>query len=558
MPHNRTLIFTATYNEAENIGPFCRAVLGIDPSYDLLVVDDHSPDGTGDQLDKLRQSEPRLKYLPRPRKLGLGTAHQLAMAYAVREGYTRLVTMDADFSHQPQDIPRLLAALEDSDFVIGSRYAPGGQCSYTGYRRFISLAGNAAARALLGCPLHEFTTSFRAFRVDKIEAMRLFELRSRGYSYFLDVVFRIHSGGWRIKEIPIHFLDRTAGRSKLPRFEIVKGIARLLKLFFSRQFPAAHRPTGLAPQECYQCEKAYCVRLFPKSGRSDHQVEAYKCTSLDHHSKPEVLWCLKCALRFVPERSNIEELYSQVVDQSYLEFKEARYRTFEATYRKIARHLGPQKSVLEVGSYCGFFLDTLRKHGITQVEGLEPSSWASQYARDELKLKVHTGSLEQLQGKLGRYDVAVMWDVFEHLVDPIGALRSLHEIVNDNGILAFSTLDMDNWFPRLLGARWPWLMDMHLFYPTTPVVQDLLEKSGFELVSAERYSHHISARYFAEKLFALSPVPVPGFLRRILGALAPRWVFIPFSFGDIKLYCARRKTIETPAEPERLTAAGRR
>ena len=232
----KTLIFTATYNESENIVCLCRQVLGLNSSYDMLVVDDQSPDGTGQLLDEFASTNPRLKVMHRPGKMGLGSAHELAMEYAETQHYDALVTMDADFSHNPDDIPRLLDALEGMDFAIGSRYMKGGSCNYSGYRRQVSILANWGARRLLGIPLHEMTTSFRAFRVDFLRRVNLGEIKSNGYSFFMEIVFRLSRVGARMKELPIRFEDRRAGTSKIPPFEIVNGIRHLLYLTWLRLF----------------------------------------------------------------------------------------------------------------------------------------------------------------------------------------------------------------------------------------------------------------------------------------------------------------------------------
>jgi dolichol-phosphate mannosyltransferase len=231
---DKVLVFTATYNESENIRPLCARILELDSGYDMLVVDDNSPDGTGRLLDELAALNQRLTVVHRPGKLGLGSAHELAMEYAEQNNYKALVTMDADFSHDPNDIPRLLAALDGVDFVTGSRYMAGGSCNYTGYRRVVSIWANWWARRLLGIPLHEMTTSFRVFRIDFLRKVDIGAIKSNGYSFFMEIVFRLSRVGARMREVPISFADRRAGASKIPPFEIFNGLRHLLYLFLLR------------------------------------------------------------------------------------------------------------------------------------------------------------------------------------------------------------------------------------------------------------------------------------------------------------------------------------
>jgi dolichol-phosphate mannosyltransferase len=248
-PPQRALVFTATYNERDNIEELVRRVLALPMACDLLVVDDNSPDGTGTLLDELARAEPRLKVVHRPYKLGLGSAHMLAMAWAVRRGYDALVTMDADFSHDPAAIPQLLQALGQADFAIGSRYMKGGSCDYVGRRRAMSLWANRLAWLLLGAGLREYTTSFRAFRVSMLREAQFSRIHSQGYSFFMETVWHLHRAGYRCVETPIRFVDRVHGDSKIPKNEIWNGVLKLGELCVKRLlgWRRPRRPDGPPP-----------------------------------------------------------------------------------------------------------------------------------------------------------------------------------------------------------------------------------------------------------------------------------------------------------------------
>lgn len=296
----RTLIFTATYNELENIRDLLDDIWCVMPNTDVLIVDDTSPDGTGTLLDTIASSTPFLKVVHRPGKLGLGTAHLLAMIFAIKHDYDALVTMDADHSHDPQDIPRLLEKLSEADFVIGSRYMSGGSCDYVGYRRFISVTATIAARFLLGIPLHEFTTSYRAFRVRKLSKVNFIKMHNHGYSFFMESVYRLKQAGLRLAEIPIHFGDRNAGISKIPRFEIVRGTLKLLHLtasrFMRRRMPF---PSPLIEDKCANCGSGFLSERFSRQLNAvpdGDRSSAFRCSSMTHTSKPRVAKCLQCGL----------------------------------------------------------------------------------------------------------------------------------------------------------------------------------------------------------------------------------------------------------------------
>jgi len=249
----KTLIFFATYNEAGNVTSMIERINVAAPDADILVVDDSSKDGTLDILASL--ARPNLKVIVRPGKLGLGTAHLLAWKYAIYHSYDVLVTMDGDHSHDPADIPKLIGALDSTtDLVIGSRYAEGGKCDYTGYRLRVSQAANKAARLLLGIKLSEFTTSFRAFRVKRLNNIDFDTLVVGGYSFFLAVIVQAYRHGLKLSERPIHFHERNAGVSKIPPLEIFRGMANLLRLTWTRHFTKVATSINNAVLKCEKCE----------------------------------------------------------------------------------------------------------------------------------------------------------------------------------------------------------------------------------------------------------------------------------------------------------------
>lgn len=249
----KKLIFFATYNEAGNVTSMIERITAAAPDADILVVDDSSKDGTLDILATL--ARPNLKVIVRPGKLGLGTAHLLAWKYAIFHSYDILVTMDGDHSHDPADIPKLINALDGvTDLAIGSRYAKGGKCDYTGYRLRVSQAANKAARLLLGIKLSEFTTSFRAFRVSRLNAIDFDTLVVGGYSFFLAVIVQAYRHGLKLSERPIHFHERNAGVSKIPPLEIFRGMANLLRLTAISHFIKVSQSVNNVMMKCSKCQ----------------------------------------------------------------------------------------------------------------------------------------------------------------------------------------------------------------------------------------------------------------------------------------------------------------
>jgi dolichol-phosphate mannosyltransferase len=230
-----TLIFAPTYNEKTTIGSLLDALLALANHCDVLIVDDNSIDGTVDVLTARAISEPRLRLIVRSGKLGIGSAHRFGWAHARAHGYARIVTMDADLSHDPADVPRLLAVLDaGADVAFASRFAPGGQLDYRGWRLFLSRSSNLVARWLLRLPITEYTTSLRAARLDRVPAGLTDDVPSEGYAFFLTCAVRFVRQGLRIVEIPIRFHDRKDGVSKISRVEIIRCMINLVRLAFQR------------------------------------------------------------------------------------------------------------------------------------------------------------------------------------------------------------------------------------------------------------------------------------------------------------------------------------
>lgn len=217
----RVLVILPTYNEADNVLALAGQVLAQDPSIEVLVVDDNSPDGTGKLVADARAAEPRLHLLERPGKLGLGTAYLAGFRYGLDEGFDRIFTMDCDFSHNPRYLPAMLAALDDHDVVVGSRYVPGGGIeNWPWHRRLLSKFANFYARTLLRLELRDCTAGYRGYSREVLETVDPFGIRSSGYSFLEEMAWRVTRCGFSIREIPIVFEQRKAGASKIESSEI--------------------------------------------------------------------------------------------------------------------------------------------------------------------------------------------------------------------------------------------------------------------------------------------------------------------------------------------------
>lgn len=224
---NRALVCIPTYNERENLPSIVEEVLHSAP-VDILVIDDNSPDGTGRVADMIAAKDPRVHVLHRAGKEGLGKAYIAGFKWALERPYQYIFEMDADFSHQPRYLPEFLRAAERYDLVLGSRYIEGGGTeNWSHVRKMISKGGSLYARTILGVPVQDLTGGFKCFRREVLQAIDLDDIQSTGYAFQIELTFRTYKQGFRVKEIPILFFERTAGKSKMDRKIVLEAVRKV-------------------------------------------------------------------------------------------------------------------------------------------------------------------------------------------------------------------------------------------------------------------------------------------------------------------------------------------
>ena len=227
---SKTLVFTATYNEVQNIKKLISLIYKNFPKADILVIDDNSPDLTYKLLKKLKKKYKNLKIKLRDKKYGLDSAHKFAYDFAKKNGYVKLITMDADLSHNPIEIKKIVRLLDKSEFVLGSRYIKGGKCEMRFLRYLMSFFGNKFIKFFLGIKCNEFTSSYRGFNLIKLKNFSLKKIKSKGYSFFMETVYLINKKNFKITEIPIKFKNRIYGKSKIPKIEILRTFFNVIRL----------------------------------------------------------------------------------------------------------------------------------------------------------------------------------------------------------------------------------------------------------------------------------------------------------------------------------------
>jgi dolichol-phosphate mannosyltransferase len=238
----QVLVVIPTYNESESIELVVGRVRAAVPECHILVADDNSPDGTGELADRLARADPHVHVLHRPGKGGLGAAYIAGFQWGLAEGFDVLVEMDADGSHQPEELPRLLAALRRADLVIGSRWVAGGAVhNWPRSRMLLSRGGNTYARLVLGIPVRDATAGYRAFRRTTLEKIELADVESQGYCFQVDLAWRALQRGLTVVEVPITFVEREVGTSKMSRAVVVEALWRVTAWGFSSRRPSRVR-----------------------------------------------------------------------------------------------------------------------------------------------------------------------------------------------------------------------------------------------------------------------------------------------------------------------------
>ena len=241
----KALVIIPTYNEKENVQRIVEAVLQQSPLIEVLVVDDGSPDGTGDIVEQMGQAESRVHLMRRAGKMGLGTAYIAGFKWGLEHDYAFLQEMDADFSHDPKELPNFLKAIQDADLVLGSRYTDGVRVVNWPLRRlFLSKGASWYVRAITGLPVMDPTGGFKCFRRRVLETIDLDGVRSNGYAFQIELTYKVWMAGFRVREIPITFTDRYAGKSKMAGHIVREALVEVWMLALSHGF--RRRPRAVA------------------------------------------------------------------------------------------------------------------------------------------------------------------------------------------------------------------------------------------------------------------------------------------------------------------------
>ena len=232
----KILIFTATYNEAENIKDYLKKIEELNINADILIIDDNSPDQTWRIIQEYTKNKKNIHLIIRKKKEGLDTAHKMAYDYSIKNNYQYLITMDADLTHDPKKISEMLKELEKNPFVICSRYTQGGSTDITGFRLFISYFGTKFMKFIFNMNCDEFSCAYRGYSLNELKNFDMKNISSKGYSFFMEMIYHLHNKGVFIKEIPFFAKQRSSGKSKTPNIEIFRTLFNILRLKLKKIF----------------------------------------------------------------------------------------------------------------------------------------------------------------------------------------------------------------------------------------------------------------------------------------------------------------------------------
>lgn len=296
--------------------------------------------------------------------------------------------------------------------------------------------------------------------------------------------------------------------------------------------------------DCNLCNRNDWWVRFPATTADvvEPDVSAFRCTSPNYGSHAQIVQCNHCDLVYANPRWSAEELvaaYTAVEDEIYVHEREGRELTFEKHLNALEKYTGPAdgRTLLDVGAYIGVFVEIARAHGWL-AEGVEPSAWAVTQARKH-GTPIHQGTQHDLMLSNRKFDVVTMWDVIEHVTDPAAEIRQAYHLLRPGGWLAVHTMDIDSLTARVLGSRWPWLMDMHLYYFSRKTLSEMIQKSGFEIVWSGSQGRFLRLGYISSRLAGFD-----RYLGSISSALVSRLgltqLALPINFGDLFTVYARK------------------
>lgn len=518
---------------------------------ELILVDDASRDGTVDVARDLG-----LSVHVHQSNRGYGGNQKTCYRLALESGADIVVLLHPDYQYEPKAVPLLIAPIVagDADMTFGSRFAGMGDPLAGGmplYRYIGNRITTTVQNLILGTRFTDMHSGMRAYTRSALESLPFLGYPD-GFPFDAELLVDAVTSGLRVVEVPIPTsYTRESSSISIPRsiryvthgtaFAALRSLRRGRR--GRRYIPAWRRGSRLRGRgqivvaSCKGCGSERMRSLYPATATGDVPGDEFRCTTSALGVHDEILECPRCGLlssRPTISAEAILEGYEEVVDEEYLTGETERRELFEWVLDQMRRYTTADDRLFEVGANVGLFLAVAAEKG-WKAQGIEPSAWAVETGVERFGVDLRQGTVEELELPTGSVDALVMLDVLEHLSDPAAALRRLHPLVHEEGILALATVNFDGLHGRLRGADWPWFIRSHLHYFRPPVLVDMLRRSGFEVVEWRVVPRSFRLSYLLGR--AGGTIPGARAIERLLRYGDPK---IPVGWiGDVTLLIAR-------------------
>jgi 2-polyprenyl-3-methyl-5-hydroxy-6-metoxy-1,4-benzoquinol methylase len=538
----------------------------------VILVDDASPDNTVEVARELG-----IRVYVHSSNRGYGGNQKTCYTKALEEGADIVVLLHPDYQYDPKAVPLLIAPILGgyADMTFGSRFAGlsdprGGGMPM--YRYLGNRVTTTLENLMLGSRFSEMHSGLRAYSRRSLLSLPFLNY-SDDFSFDSQFLVDAVTRGQRVVEVPIptRYTRESSSISVIRSLKYVghtlaycarKSAARGRR---GRRSPLGSRDLRAKPKargekvarRCVACGATEQVLLYPANVADEAPATEYSCTSSALARHDDILECPRCGMvssdpKLAPEE--ILDRYAKVVDENYLNEEEGRRELFSWVLRTMSGFFVRGDRLLEIGSNVGLFLDTARAHG-WRARGVEPSKWAVEVGRERFHVDLQEKALEQLDEPSTSADAIVMLDVLEHVVDPLDALRRLRQLLDDEGLLVVSTINLAGFHARLRGSRWPWLIRPHLHYFTPSTLQSLLSYAGFQMVEWQVVPRSFHLSYVANR--ARSSLGLLGEASLRISKLID--VKVPVGWlGDVVLVLARpsERVADSGSRDETVRADG--
>ena len=522
----------------------------------LILVDDASPDGTIEVANKLG-----IRVFAHHENRGYGANQKTCYTEALRDGADIVVLLHPDYQYDPKAVPLLIAPIlaGDADMTFGSRFAGLGDPKSGGmplYRVLGNRFTTTIENLMLGSRFTDMHSGMRAYTRDCLRALP-FLTYSDDFVFDSQLLADAVTTGQRVVEVPIptRYTEESSSISVSRSLRYVTGSVAYVAKQSTKRGRRGHRSpvtiTGLrrgpllgtgraVDHKCVLCGSPRGALIYPANTTGDVPISEFACTTGALALHDDIVQCQRCGMvssLATLEHGKIIENYEAVVDEAYLLEEQGRRELFSWLTQTMRGYAVPGNKLLEIGSNMGLFLDVARNAG-WEVHGIEPSRWAVEQGRERFGVDLEQGTIESLSASEQKPDVVVMLDVLEHLVDPLHGLKIIRNLINEDGMLVLSTVNLGGLHARLRGDRWPWFIRSHLHYFSPESLAAMLDRAGFKLVRWEIAPRSFHVSYIAQRAGGSHP-GLQALARRLEEFGDPK---VPVGWlGDITFVAARPK-----------------